>query len=92
LVNNLFSSLFYPQELPEGSWYCQTCTCQNCGNPVSEKEVLSAHVKVEPELWLDSSTDPSMWIYPIQCTSLPNAPISASNPSFVVHVNEIQNK
>jgi len=30
------------QELPEGSWYCHKCTCRNCGNPVSEKEVPSS--------------------------------------------------
>ncbi|KAM0890346.1 hypothetical protein ACQ4PT_027148 [Festuca glaucescens] len=32
------------QELPEGSWYCHTCTCQNCGNPVSEKEVSASDI------------------------------------------------
>ncbi|XP_047094378.1 increased DNA methylation 1-like [Lolium rigidum] len=32
------------QELPEGSWYCHKCTCRNCGNPVSEKEVSSSDI------------------------------------------------
>lgn len=32
------------QELPEGSWYCHKCTCRNCGNPVSEKEVPSSDI------------------------------------------------
>ncbi|XP_072998828.1 increased DNA methylation 1 [Typha latifolia] len=30
------------QEFPEGSWYCHSCICQNCGNAVSGKEVSSS--------------------------------------------------
>ncbi|XP_068660695.1 uncharacterized protein [Aristolochia californica] len=30
------------QELPEGNWYCPICTCQICGNVVSEKESSSS--------------------------------------------------
>ncbi|KAI5020828.1 hypothetical protein ZWY2020_045716 [Hordeum vulgare] len=49
-------------------------------------EPNSAHVKVEPELHLDSSTDPSK--VEVSCTSLHSVPNLASNPSSVVHAPE----
>ncbi|KAE8789291.1 modifier of transcription 1-D1 [Hordeum vulgare] len=53
---------------------------------VSSGEPNSAHVKVEPELHLDSSTDPSK--VEVSCTSLHSVPNLASNPSSVVHAPE----
>ena len=50
---------------------------------VSSDEPNSAHVKVEPELQLDNSTDPSK--VETSCTSLNSALNSVSNPSSVVH-------
>lgn len=50
---------------------------------VSSGEPNSAHVKVEPELQLDNSTDPSK--VETSCTSLHSALNSASNPSSAVH-------
>jgi len=47
-------------------------------------EPNSAHVKFEPELQLDSSTDP--YKLDIFSTSPPNAPSSAENPSSVMQI------
>ncbi|XP_072972086.1 uncharacterized protein [Typha angustifolia] len=32
------------QELPEGSWYCDNCICQSCGDAISVKEASSSLV------------------------------------------------
>jgi hypothetical protein len=49
-------------------------------------ESNSVHIKVEPELQLDSSADHSG--VDVSCTSLPNAPRSASYPNYIIHVPE----
>jgi TATA-binding protein-associated factor len=53
---------------------------------MSSGEPNSAHVKVEPELQLDNSTDPSK--VDTCCTSLHSVLNSASNPSSITHAPE----
>ncbi|KAF8413759.1 hypothetical protein HHK36_001752 [Tetracentron sinense] len=68
------------QELPEGSWYCSSCTCQICGDAVNEKEASSSFVVLKcsqcehkyhktcmKENYIDKGVVPGTWFCGSSC-------------------------
>ncbi|XP_073003851.1 uncharacterized protein [Typha latifolia] len=35
------------QEIPEGSWYCPSCTCESCGDVIKAKDISSSMADLE---------------------------------------------
>ncbi|KAF8783592.1 hypothetical protein HU200_000532 [Digitaria exilis] len=81
-----FSYLDYDTEMVNGDSSSKTEADLSNMRTVSTGELSSAHVKVEPELCVDDSTDPSKG--DSSCKPLPEKLNSISNPSSLMHVPE----
>lgn len=81
-----FSYLDYDTEMVNGDSSSKTEADLSNMPTVSTGELSSAHVKVEPELCVDDSTDPSKG--DSSCKPLPEKLNSISNPSSLMHVPE----